>query len=86
MVTACAFCATAEQLSDDMQDQVAALTGLSGAPGPATITAVMLSLLLMNSLVYTSVLHGIYFVALRGLGYDVVSVPSFIRRRLGALV
>ncbi len=75
-----------DNFSRVIQDQVAALTGLSGAPGPATITAVMSSHLFVNSLVYTTVLHGLYFVALRGLGYDVVSVPDFIRRRLGALV
>jgi len=61
---------------------MAALTGAPGAPSQLVIQVVMVSTLLVNCLIYTSMLHVIYAIMLKSLGYDSITVPEFIKKRL----
>jgi len=59
------------------QDQLSAFLGTSGAPSTAAVTVTLVSLLLVNALFYCALMHLLYVLILRGMGYE-VNVPSIV--------
>ena len=64
-----------------LQDQLAAFVGASGAPSPAVIVCVVFSMLVVNALLYTALMHVLYAILLGNLGYP-ITVPAIVSRFL----
>ncbi|KAK9841411.1 hypothetical protein WJX74_005258 [Apatococcus lobatus] len=69
-------------------DQLAAFVGASGAPSPAVIVCVVGSMLVVNALLYTALMHVLYAILLGNLGHP-IAVPTFVskflqKRQLGS--
>jgi hypothetical protein len=63
-----------------LQDQMSALLGASGAPPPAVVRVVIGSLLAVNAALYVALMHVLYAVLLRAMGYKVAAVPRLVER------
>lgn len=63
-------------------DQILAMLGVSGAPSLLAVQVTMASLFAVNCLFYVLLMHCMYEVILRQLGYDVGLMPSALRRVL----
>ena len=63
-----------------VQDQASAFLGTSGAPPPVAVAATIASLLLVNSLFYVFLMHLLYALLLRGMGYATGPLPRFAER------
>lgn len=63
-----------------VQDQMNAFIGASGAPPPTVVIVVLCSLLVVNAVLYIFLMHVLYTVLLRSMGYTVASMPAFVER------
>lgn len=64
------------------QDQMAAMVGMAGAPAPAFVQVTIAVLLLVNAVLFMSLMYVLYAVFLRALGYPVANVPAWVERRV----
>lgn len=67
----------------NMLDQFSAIVGTAGAPSLTAVTVTLASLLLVNAAFYVFVMHVLYTLILRGMGYEVGPTPKFLQRFLG---
>lgn len=65
-----------------MQDQFNAFVGTSGAPPPTVVVVVIGSMLTVNASLYVFLIHVLYAVLLRSMGYTVSSIPRPVERLL----
>lgn len=65
-----------------LQDHASAFLGTSGAPSPAAVATTLASLLAVNSLIYSFLMHALYAILLRGMGYDLGPMPGLAGRLL----
>ena len=63
-----------------MQDNFNAFVGTSGAPPPTVVVVVIGSMLTVNACLYNFLMHVVYAVLLRSMGYTITSIPKFIER------
>ena len=63
-----------------MQDQLNAFLGTSGAPPPTVVVVVIGSMLTVNASLYIFLIHVLYAVLLRSMGYTVSSIPRPVER------
>ena len=63
-----------------MQDQFNAFVGTSGAPPPTVVVVVIGSMLTVNASLYIFLIHVLYAVLLRSMGYTVSSIPRPVER------
>ncbi|CAG9465514.1 unnamed protein product [Pedinophyceae sp. YPF-701] len=61
-------------------DQIAASMGTTGVPSPSTVYGLIGVLLMVNGLAYSLLLHALYAVLLKGMGYTDIFVPKFFRK------
>lgn len=66
-------------------DQLSALLGATGAPPPLAVAVVLASLLFVNSLMYVFLMHVLYAIMLKSLGYTMHRLPRFAERFVGGL-
>jgi hypothetical protein len=67
----------------NMLDQIAAIVGGSGAPSIAAVGITLASLLLVNALFYVSMMHLLYILILKNMGYETGPLPRFIQSLIG---
>lgn len=65
-----------------MQDQFNAFMGTSGVPPPTVVVVVIGSMLTVNASLYIFLIHVLYAVLLRSMGYTVSSIPRPVERLL----
>ena len=65
-----------------MQDQFNAFIGTSGAPPPTVVVVAIGSMLTVNACLYNFLMHVVYAVLLRSMGYTVTSVPKPVERMI----
>lgn len=65
-----------------MQDQIAATVRVSGSPSVTVVLVVMGSLLVVNAVFYVFLMHILYVVMLRNLGYKTAPVPRLVQRHV----
>ncbi|CAK0783478.1 hypothetical protein CVIRNUC_006677 [Coccomyxa viridis] len=63
-------------------DQFNAFIGTSGAPPPTVVVVVIGSMLTVNACLYNFLMHVVYAVLLRSMGYTVTSVPKPVERMI----
>ena len=63
-----------------LQDQFNAFIGASGAPPPTVVIVVIGSMLTVNASLYTFLMHIVYAVLLRSMGYTITSIPKPVER------
>jgi len=63
-----------------VQDQLNAFIGASGAPPPIVVKVVIGSLLVVNATLYIFLLHVLYAVLLRSMGFSFSKLPAFVER------
>ncbi|EIE18715.1 hypothetical protein COCSUDRAFT_20460, partial [Coccomyxa subellipsoidea C-169] len=61
-------------------DQMNAFIGASGAPPPTVVIVVLASLLIVNAVLYIFLMHVLYTVLLRSMGYTMSSLPASVER------
>ena len=61
---------------------MAAMAGMAGAPAPAFVQVTIAVLLLVNALLFMSLMYVLYAVFLRALGYTITNVPAWVERRM----
>lgn len=59
-----------------------ALLGIAGSPSALTVIVTMLSLLAVNSLFYVLLMHCMYGLVLRQMGYECSAMPRLVQRLL----
>ena len=64
------------------QDQVTAAIGMAGSPSPTLVLSMIFSLLLVNGVTYSFLIHVIYRVILGARGYRMGPLPGFLRKFL----
>lgn len=62
---------------------MSAFIGTSGAPSIMAVTITLISLLAVNSIFYCFMMHILYMILLRSLGYDTGPPPKFVTRLIG---
>eukprot|EP00798_Chlamydomonas_sp_ICE-L_P005918 gene5918-33491_t len=67
-----------------MLDQIAASIGASGAPSTLAVVCMIFSLLLVNGLCYSFLLHVVYRILLNYMGYELGPLPSIVKKYLFA--
>ena len=63
-----------------LQDQFNAFIGASGAPPPTVVIVVIGSMLIVNASLYNFLMHVVYAVLLRSMGYTITSIPRPVER------
>ncbi len=63
-----------------MQDQMNAFIGASGAPPPTVVLVVLGTVLVVNAALYIFLMHVLYTVLLRSMGFTMSSLPAFVER------
>lgn len=63
-----------------LKDQLSAFVGTSGSPSLMAVTITLMSLLAVNSLFYCFMMHVLYMILLRSMGYDTGPAPSIVAR------
>jgi len=66
-----------------MQDQFSAMTGGGGAPTMTAVAVTLASLFFVNSAFYVFMMHLLYTLILKGMGYSVGRVPKFLQKLVG---
>lgn len=61
-------------------DQIAALFGVAGSPSLTAVLVTMVVVMLVNSAFYVTLMHMLYEIILRQLGYATGRMPGFIAR------
>ncbi len=62
------------------QDQFSALLGSAGAPPPLVVKVVIGSMLGVNAALYIALMHVLYAVLLRGMGFSLAPAPRLVER------
>lgn len=57
-----------------------AFIGASGAPPPTVVLVVLGSVLIVNAALYIFLMHVLYTVLLRSMGFTMSGLPSFVER------
>lgn len=65
-----------------MLDQVTAAIGMAGSPSPTLVLCMIFSLLLVNGVTYSFLIHVIYRIILGAMGYRLGPLPGFLRKFL----
>ncbi|KXZ54746.1 hypothetical protein GPECTOR_4g816 [Gonium pectorale] len=68
----------------NMLDNLAATLNMSGAPSPLAVSCCVFSLLLVNGLTYTFLLHVVYRLVLGAMGYSLGPLPKMVASYLEA--
>ena len=68
----------------NLLDQVSASMGASTVPEPNIVLLVIGILLLVNGIVYSFMLHVLYAMFLRSMGYQLENIPNNVKRWVGA--
>jgi hypothetical protein len=63
-----------------VQDQMNAFIGASGAPPPTVVMVVLGTLLIVNAVLYIFLMHVLYTVLLRSMGFTMSSLPASVER------
>lgn len=63
-----------------LQDQFNAFIGASGAPPPTVVIVVIGSMLTVNASLYVFLMHIVYAVLLRSMGYTITTIPKPVER------
>jgi hypothetical protein len=66
-----------------LQDQFSAVTGGGGAPTMTAVGVTLASLFFVNSTFYVFMMHLLYTLILRGMGYSVGRTPKFLQKLVG---
>ena len=61
-------------------DQIAALFGVAGSPSLTAVLVTMVVVMLVNSAFYVTLMHLLYEVILRQLGYETGRMPAFVSK------
>lgn len=61
-------------------DQIAALFGMAGSPSLMAVLVTMVCVMLVNSAFYVTLMHMLYEIILRQLGYATGKMPGFVER------
>lgn len=64
------------------QDQIAASIGASGSPHATVVLVVMGSLLVVNAVFYVFLMHILYSILLRNMGYTTSKIPWLVRKHI----
>ena len=67
-----------------MLDQISAAVGATGAPSPSAVACMLFALLLVNSVIYSFLLHVAYRLILQSMGYQLGPLPGFVQGYLYA--
>lgn len=67
----------------NMLDQIATIIGGSGAPSMTAVGITLASLLLVNAIFYVSMMHLLYILILKNMGYETRPLPRFIQSLIG---
>ncbi len=57
-----------------------AFIGAAGAPPPTVVIVVLASLLIVNAVLYIFLMHVLYTVLLRSMGFTMSSLPAPVER------
>lgn len=82
----CSLCTRSNSPSSSFflsfQDQFSAVTGGGGSPTMTAVAVTLASLFFVNSTFYVFMMHLLYTLILRGMGYS-VRVPKFLQKVVG---
>jgi hypothetical protein len=59
------------------------MTGGGGAPTMTAVAVTLASLFFVNSAFYVFMMHLLYTLILKGMGYSVGRVPNFLKKLVG---